>query len=180
MPGFIDPASELRESFLAGVAEFRSDRDYPVPWFVKDVDPQALEDSRAFEAYVARVLGERTQDGVRSGFVPMTTLWWADGDQFLGRLAIRHQLTPELMELGGHIGYDVRPSARRRGHATAMLAAALPIALKLGISQALVMCDLTNAASRRVIETNGGQLLDVTARKRRYWVPTAEGSTGSD
>ena len=34
----------------------------------------------------------------------------------------------DLLRRGGHIGYDVRPSARRRGHATAMLAAALPLA----------------------------------------------------
>ncbi|MEV0627611.1 GNAT family N-acetyltransferase [Nonomuraea wenchangensis] len=99
-------------------------------------------------------------------------MWWVDGDCFLGRLAIRHRLTPALAELGGHIGYDVRPGAWRRGHATAMLGAALPIARALGIGEALVMCDLSNVASRRVIEANGGRLIDVTERKRRYWVPT--------
>ncbi|WP_043628833.1 GNAT family N-acetyltransferase [Nonomuraea candida] len=172
MPGFVDPAPALRESFLAAVAEFRDDRDHPVPWFVGDVDPAALSDPAAFEAYVARVLGERTEAGVRAGFVPMTTLWWADGARFLGRLAIRHRLTPALREDGGHIGYDVRPTARRQGHATAMLAAALPVARRLGVSRALVMCEVTNTASRRVIERNGGVLIDVTGRKRRYWVPT--------
>lgn len=45
-------------------------------------------------------------------------------EEYLGRLAIRHRLTPRLRTLGGHIGYDIRPSARQRGHATAMLAAA--------------------------------------------------------
>jgi predicted acetyltransferase len=89
-------------------------------------------------------------------------------------LAIRHRLTPALEQLGGHIGYDVRPSARRQGHATAMLAAALPIARSLGISQALVMCDRTNIASQRVIEAGGGRLLDITERKLRYWVPTTK------
>jgi predicted acetyltransferase len=59
--------------------------------------------------------------------VPCTTLWWVDGPAHLGRIAIRHRLTPWLREVAGHIGYDVRPSARRRGHATAMLAAALPV-----------------------------------------------------
>ncbi|MEU6716583.1 GNAT family N-acetyltransferase [Nonomuraea sp. NPDC046802] len=172
MPEFIDPTVRVRASFLTAMAEFRANRDYPTSWFVDDVDPPALTDPQAFAAYVTRVLGERTQSGVRSGYVPMTTLWWADGERFLGRLAIRHQLTPALEELGGHIGYDVRPSARRRGHATAMLAAALPIARTLGISEALVMCDRTNTASRRVIESNGGRLIDVTTKKRRYRVPT--------
>jgi predicted acetyltransferase len=173
MPELIDPTSKLRTSFVAAVKEFRADQDYPVPWFVEDVDPQALVDPAAFEAYTVRVINERTASGVRPGFVPMTTLWWADGEQFLGRMAIRHHLTPALEKWGGHIGYDVRPSARRQGHATAMLAAALPIAKSLGISQALVMCDKTNVASRRVIEANGGQLIDLTDQKRRYWVPTA-------
>ena len=36
-------------------------------------------------------------------------------------LDVRHRLTPALSEVGGHIGYAVRPSARRRGHATALL-----------------------------------------------------------
>ncbi|NUW38640.1 GNAT family N-acetyltransferase [Nonomuraea rhodomycinica] len=173
MARFIDPTPRLRVSFLEAVAEFRADRAYPPSWFVGDVDPPALTDPDAFEAYVARVLGERSQAGTREGFVPMTTLWWADGDRFLGRMAVRHRLTPALERLGGHIGYDVRPSARRRGHATAMLAAALPVARSLGLSEVLVMCDLTNTASRRVIEANGGRLVDVTAHKRRYWVPTA-------
>ncbi|AZM51304.1 GNAT family N-acetyltransferase [Streptomyces sp. WAC 01529] len=176
-PELIDPTTRLRPSFLAAVAEFRADRDYPTPWFVTDVDAAALADADAgadaFGAYVARLLAERHEAGVRAGFVPMTTLWWAAGDQMLGRLAIRHRLTRTLAEVGGHIGYDVRPSARRRGHATAMLAAALPIAASLGITRALLTVDGTNTASRRVIEANGGAFLDTVGDKCRYWVPTS-------
>jgi predicted acetyltransferase len=174
MPELIDPTIRLRASFLDAVAEFRADRDYPVPWFVTDVDPQALVDAAAFAAYVARVLSERDDAAVRpSGFVPMTTLWWAEGDQMLGRLAIRHRVTPALETAGGHIGYDVRPSARRQGHAAAMLAAALPIAHSRGIAQALLTCDETNTVSQRVIEANGGRFIDMAGHKRRYWVPTS-------
>jgi len=53
-------------------------------------------------------------------------LWWVDGSELLGRLSIRHELTDALRELGGHIGYVVRPSACRQGHANAMLAARCP------------------------------------------------------
>jgi predicted acetyltransferase len=90
------------------------------------------------------------------GWVPCTTLWWVDRTTYLGRIAIRHRLTPTLREVGGHIGYDARHSARRRGHATAMLAAALPAAHSLSIDPALVTCDDTNLWSRTVIEANGG------------------------
>jgi predicted acetyltransferase len=145
-----------------------------VPWFVTDVDPSALTDPTAFDAYVARVLGERDETAARrDGFVPMTSLWWAEGDHMLGRLAIRHRLTPALEEAGGHIGYVVRTSARRQGHATAMLAAALPVVASLGISRALLTCDDTNTASQRVIEVNGGRFIDTVGQKRRFWVPTS-------
>jgi predicted acetyltransferase len=174
VPELIDPTVDLRTSFLAAAAEFRADHEYPVSWFIDDIDPPALTDTSAFAAYVARLLSEREEATARiTGFVPMTTLWWAEDDRMLGRVAIRHRLTPALEKAGGHIGYDVRPGARRRGHATAILAAALPLAHALGIDEALLTCDETNAASRRVIEGNGGEYIDSVGGKRRYRVPTS-------
>ncbi|GLW29217.1 hypothetical protein Areg01_21570 [Actinoplanes regularis] len=127
-----------------------------------------------FGAYVGRLHSQALADSPRpEGFVPSTTLWWVEDEHYLGRLAIRHRLTASLLEAGGHIGYDVRPSARRRGHATAMLRAALPVARGLGIASALVTCDLTNAASRKVIEANGGVFEDQRGEKLRFWVPTS-------
>ena len=173
MPRLIDPTTEVRTSFIAAVAEFHADRDFPVPWYVAALPPAALTDESGFAAYVAGLLAERQEETPRpAGFVPMTTLWWVEDDRFLGRLAIRHRLTPALQKAGGHIGYDVRPSARRQGHATAMLAAALPVANALGIDGALLTCDETNIASRRVIEANGGRYVDTVGIKRRYLVPT--------
>jgi len=78
-----------------------------------------------------------------------------------------------LREIGGHIGYGVRPAARRCGHATRMLAEALPFAASLGIDPALVTCDTDNEGSCRVIEACGGKLEDERHGKLRYWVPTS-------
>jgi hypothetical protein len=72
MPEFTDPAAGLRTSFLAAVAEFRADRDYPVPWFAGDAGRPALSDPAAFGAYAARLLGERAEPGAREGLVPAT------------------------------------------------------------------------------------------------------------
>lgn len=109
-----------------------------------------------FADYVRDVVADALEDSPRRpGWVPCTTLWYVESDEYLGRLAIRHRLTPHLLELGGHIGYDVRRSARRQGHATAMLRAALPVAAELGIDAALLTCDADNVASRRLIEYNG-------------------------
>ena len=126
-----------------------------------------------FAAYVGWLRSEASEDSPRpEGFVPSTTLWWVEDEEYLARIAIRHRLTARLLEGGGHIGYDVRSSARRRGHATAMLRAAMPVARGLGITSALVTCDVTNAASRKVIEANGGVLEDRRGEKLRFWVPT--------
>jgi predicted acetyltransferase len=87
------------------------------------------------------------------------------------RISVR--LTPELREYGGHIGYDIRPTERGRGHATALLAAALRVAGGWGLSEALLTCASDNHASRRVIENNGGVLHDVSpAGRLRYWCRT--------
>ena len=106
------------------------------------------------------------------GWVHSSTYWWADGAEFLGAIRIRHRLTPGLLEHGGHIGYDVAPKARRRGHGTAMLRAALPVAAGLGIDKALLTCDVDNVGSRKVIEANDGVLEDERAGMLRFWVPT--------
>jgi predicted acetyltransferase len=128
---------------------------------------------RGFAEYVRLLCAQAHEDTPRQpGRVPWTTLWWIDGDEYLGRVAIRHRLTPHLERAGGHIGYDVRPAARRRGHATAMLRAALPRAHDLGIDPALVTCDADNVASRLVIEHNGGILEDRRDGKLRFWTPT--------
>lgn len=179
MPELSAPVERVHESFLAAMAEFRAEgRGDPddLTMIGRDIREfgSGWADPAAFAAYVAAVRAQSLEETPRpTGFVPSTTLWWVEDDAYLGRLVIRHRLTPFLLELGGHIGYDVRPAARRRGHATAMLRAALPLARGLGVDSALVTCDATNVASRKVIEANGGVLEDRRGVKLRFWVPTA-------
>jgi predicted acetyltransferase len=107
------------------------------------------------------------------GRVHCTYYWITDGDEFVGYLALRHSLTPWLLEEGGHIGYAVRPSRRGEGHATRALALALPEAAALGIDRVLLTCDEDNVPSRRTIEGAGGAYEDSRTGKRRYWISTA-------
>ena len=122
--------------------------------------------------YLARLRGTPPPGEWVDGYVPQTVLWWVAGDDFIGRLSIRHRRTPHLLHHGGNIGFEVRPSRRREGHATAMLAAALPLAAELGIDPARLDCEAGNAASRRVIEKNGGVFDEERAGSLYFWVPT--------
>jgi predicted acetyltransferase len=177
MPALVIPDVRLQQSFLAAMAEFAAEgRTGDGSGIGADLEQWSgrWERDEGFAAFVAEKVAER--DCVaRDDWVRCTNLWWVDGAEYVGRMSIRHELNDWLKEVGGHIGYDVRRSRRNEGHATAMLAAALPVARELGIAQALLTCDEDNEPSRRVIERNGGILEDVRRGKLRYWVPTSAG-----
>jgi predicted acetyltransferase len=179
----VAPATRVRESFLASLAEDHQEDRH------RELDQALLAAPGEFDRYVAALRDDAKSPGVLAryvwslrgkeppyqpgGYVPQTILWWTEGDEYLGRLSIRHRLTVHLLYEGGHIGYEVRPSERGRGHATAMLAAALPLAAALGVEKALIDCDPANVASRRVIEKNGGVLDGEYDDELYYWVPTS-------
>ena len=104
------------------------------------------------------------------GKVHCTYYWITDGGEFVGYLALRHALTPWLFEEGGHIGYSVRPSRRRQGHATRALRLALGPARTLGLDRVLLTADEDNRPSQLVIERCGGRYEDSRKGKRRYWI----------
>ena len=121
----------------------------------------------------ADLLGEE----LLPGRVPQSVFFLArDGGYLIGSSRLRHSLTPMLENEGGHIGYDIRPSQRGKGYATLLLNLTLEEARGLGLTGVLVTCDETNIASARVIEKNGGKLINkVVADEggqlvRRYWI----------
>ena len=156
----VAPAETYRDGFLSALREFRAEG---LPWWVgPDTDLAA----RDFPAFVAQRLADAHPPGGtqrRDDAQPPKTHLWAvtvADARVVGRIAIFHALTDALRVAGGHIGYDTVPSMRGHGIASEMLRRALPIAYALGLSEVLITCDNTNAASIRVIEKNGGVLHD--------------------
>ena len=96
--------------------------------------------------------------------------------KIVGMIQIRHFLNDFLEKYGGHIGYSVAPSERRKGYAAQMLKTALPICRDLGISKALVTCISGNEGSKRTILKNGGvyesTVYEPDSGKyiERYWI----------
>jgi predicted acetyltransferase len=112
-------------------------------------------------------------------YVPMDAYFIEAGGLMLGEIYIRHRLTPHLEQIGGHIGYKVRPAFRNRGVASAALRLALSKLAAMGVKRALVTCNTTNAASAKVIEKCGGVRVEDAHLpdrvERRYWIETSGG-----
>ena len=110
------------------------------------------------------------------GLVPDSTFFCLDEvrNRIVGAVNIRHYLNEALLRNGGHIGDGVRPSERRKGIATKMIALALEECKKLGIEKVLMVCDKENIGSARSIQNNGGVLeneIEVNGvTEQRYWI----------
>ena len=129
-------------------------------------------DYRDFEHYLQNL---EIQDGSPE-VVPDSTFFCLDEAQdiFVGAVNIRHFLNEALLLNGGHIGDGVRPSQRRKGIATAMIALALEECRKLGLDRVLMVCDKENIGSAKSIQKNGGILENEVVVngviEQRYWI----------
>lgn len=109
---------------------------------------------------------ERGQDPatVREGWVPFHTFFAQreEDGQLVGIIDLRHSLDNDfLARYGGHIGYAVRPSERRKGYAGAMLRQVLAFASgALGMESVRLGCYADNLASRRTIASCGGHRVE--------------------
>ena len=90
-----------------------------------------------------------------------------DGDRLVGLLNIRYDLSENLKELYGDIGYGVRPSERRKGYATQMLKDALEICIEKQMKEVIVGCYEKNYGSNRTIQNNGGVLYRISATEKK-------------
>ncbi len=155
------PSTEYKESYVDAVRAFKKEG----LWWYADVSPEQLD--KNFEAFVDEL-------NARKG---VTTLWAIVDGKYAGRIDLRHELTPALRIVGGHIGYDTVPAYRGKGLASGMLRKILPLAKTIGLIEVLLTCDDNNRASIQVIEKNGGVLKETKKiaedkpLKRYYWIP---------
>lgn len=165
------PSEKYKESFIEAIGEQSDDQLSRVEGYKPD------RYNGNFDEYLKNFEKEREGKDLPEGWVPQTVFWLVDGEKFIGRFSVRHYLNDNLMKVGGHIGYSIRPSERKKGYGTIGLKLALPKARELGIDTALITCNLDNVGSKKIIEKNGGILEneykseDGTV-KLRYWVKT--------
>lgn len=168
----IEATAEHRDAFLDMARDFVQACDVR-----RERYASALAD---FDGFLARL--ERGKDTARlpPGRVPGVEFWLIDeAGTIIGTGRLRFYLTPQLEHEAGHIGYDIRPSQRRRGYGTLLLKLLLERARQHDLSRVLLTCDTVNLASARIIEKNGGIYADQIISEEsgelvsRYWIELA-------
>jgi predicted acetyltransferase len=172
------PSLALGDAFWALLDDYRAAGEIGHVPGSGAVDELATLAREALPDFIRR-LDERSRSiGLPPGYVPDNAYWLvrcSDG-AVVGVSSLRHRLTPALEDVGGHIGYSIRPSERRKGYGTSILALTMEKARALGLAQVLLTCDTDNLGSARIIEKNGGVLASSGFSARsgthvsRYWI----------
>ena len=132
----VKASKEYRTQITEMLDEWYASGEKIIPYTIRRLD------YHDFEYYCANLEVKDTS----SGLVPESTFFCLDTEQnrFVGAVNIRHYLNDALLKNGGHIGDGVRPSERRKGVATKMIALALEECKKLGIDKVLMVCNKNN------------------------------------
>ena len=174
----VEPSVTYRDSFIQSVQEFQAEGRQLY------YDLNSLTDD--FGVFVQELHDAKDRARLKPGRVPASEFWLIDDDEFIGRLSLRHELNEYLLKMGGHIGYEIRPSKRRQGYGTDILRLGLEKARELGLLRVLVTCDEDNIGSKKIIEHNGGMFENAIeiegdpVKKLRYWIDIQRSSKIAD
>jgi predicted acetyltransferase len=163
-----EPDSKYQDSFLAGLHEFHQEG--------KMLQYRFQSVSEDFERFLYYLKAQDDRTNLPPQSIAQSQFWLIDDDEFIGILSLRQGSNNAFIRISGHIGYQVRPSKRRLGYGKHLLRLGLQKAKELGFTHVLLTCDENNLASKKVIESNGGQfenaiLVDGSPLKKlRYWI----------
>ena len=163
-----DPSVTYRDSFIHSVQEFQAE-GRQLHYDLKSI-------ASDFGLFVQELQDKKDRSKLKPGIVPGSDFWLIHNNEFIGGLSLRHELNEFLLKMGGHIGYEIRPSKRKRGYGTEILRLGLEKAKQLGLRRVLVTCDEDNIGSKKIIKHNGGifenaiEIEGDPVKKLRYWI----------
>ena len=128
--------------------------------------------------YIQRSIDCQKEETMPRGLVPATQFMFIreNDNRLVGMIQVRHYFNDYLSKYGGHIGYSIRPSERRKGYAKEMLKAALPFCKEIGLNKVLITCIEDNIGSEKTIIANGGKYESTVFEAnenvylKRFWI----------
>ena len=163
-----NPSERYQVSFLKALQEFQAEG--------RDLEISLEEVAANFGNFVQHLREQADRAKIKPGRVPNWHFWLIDDNDYIGRLILRAEMNAHLRQMGGHIGYEIRPSRRRQGYGKLILQYGLDRAKTFGAERVLLTCDEDNLASRGIIEFHGGVLENIIeveqwpAKVCHYWI----------
>ncbi len=121
LPQLIEPIETLRGAYIAFVEELRTSGEAYAQGYYEQIESD-------FGAFVERLRSNAEGKDLPEGWVPSSSHWLVREGRVLGVCNLRHALTENLLEFGGHVAYAVRLFELGRGYATLMLSRVLELA----------------------------------------------------
>jgi predicted acetyltransferase len=165
----VEPTMAMEQAYWDYVMEWQTFHEEIVPYSTRPL-------GRDYKTWLIDTEAATEEETCPSNFVPANTYFFInDQERILGAVNIRHRLNDQLLICGGHVGYGVRPSERKKGYAKMMLALSVRKCADLNIKEILLTCTKGNDGSARVIIANGGVLKDELQQKdnkvtQRYYI----------
>lgn len=163
------PTEEYEQEWKEIVEEIEEAEETMVPHALK-------KDTDDYAEYLEIVRRYSKGVDIPSDRVPSEVFFLVkEGEKrILGAIDIRYELTDYLLKYGGHIGYGIRPTERKKGYASEMLRLALDICREKGLKRVLITCDKNNVGSARTMLNNGAVLENEVENgeeiTQRYWI----------
>lgn len=168
------PSRKYKDGFQNMVREYKNYDDIESEGWLEFYQ----DGLRDFEGYLQELKDHSEGKNLPEDWVTCHTFWAIDGnDKVVGVSRVRMSLDNEyLKQCGGHIGYEIVPSQKRKGYGTEALRLTIEKAKELGLDKVLITCNFDNIGSIKVIENNGGIFENEVwddfdmIMVRRYWI----------
>ncbi|HMR88666.1 MAG TPA: GNAT family N-acetyltransferase [Saprospiraceae bacterium] len=146
----IKPNAKYKNTYIEAIEQFHLEN------FLNDkININELKMN--FEEYLKKIENWENKIDLPDNFSPQSEFWLIHNEEYIGTIKIRHNLGNRILkELGGHIGYFIRPSKRKMGYGKIILRLGLVKAKELNLNEVLITCDINNIGSKKIIESNGG------------------------
>ena len=174
----VKPSKKYMAAFMRVYGDYKQDtnrfKDVQVGPLVKAIEENNIDN------YLKQLDDWAKGMNLPEGYVPSTSYWLMDDDNWVGMFAIRHRLTPRLEQEGGHVAANIAPKYRGKYSSFIGIKLCIDKARKLGLKRVLMTCDAGNSASYRAITGlmklyGGEQLPDSIVNghdEHRIWVNT--------